>query len=146
MRFQDQEDDVLLARARDAFLDAERLGHRQQHVRRLALQFVEIDHDARVRALDLGEFFFDVAAILVAAVLMRLAAVAIAAARAATVVALRARTVVLACVRRGFVAGGVRRIFAVIARRFRARIFFGFGFGHGQTSSAPFGCYAGGGS
>ena len=43
MGFQDQEDDVLLARAGDAFLDAEFVGELQQFVRRLALEFVEID-------------------------------------------------------------------------------------------------------
>src|SRR5690606_10983670 len=43
VRLQHQEDDVLLARARDAFLDAEALGQREQVGGALALEFVEID-------------------------------------------------------------------------------------------------------
>ncbi len=43
VRLQDQEDDVLLARAGDAFLDAEFVGELQQFGRGLALEFVEID-------------------------------------------------------------------------------------------------------
>src|SRR5699024_1744417 len=43
VRLQDQEHDVLFARAGDAFLNAEAFGEREQLDRALALEFVEID-------------------------------------------------------------------------------------------------------
>ena len=47
---EDQEDDVLLARTGDAFLDAEVLGQRHQRRWRLALEFVQVDQRCRCAA------------------------------------------------------------------------------------------------
>ncbi|MEP6567439.1 MAG: hypothetical protein ABJB10_20075 [Mesorhizobium sp.] len=50
MRLQDQEHDILLARSRNAFLDAQAFGQREQFRCRLALELVQVDNDAGIRA------------------------------------------------------------------------------------------------
>ncbi len=130
MGLEDQEDDVLLARARHAFLDAEFLGHLQQFVRGLAFQFVEIDQrtvaaavagivDVVVVLLRLEALLIVVAARLVAVLIAM--AVAIAAAALAVVLAALALLAVFAVALRLDVAGGVVGVGDVAGLRLGAR-------------------------
>jgi hypothetical protein len=114
VRLEHEEDDVLLARARDAFLDAEAFGEGEQVGRALALEVVEVDQRAGGEVL-LVVFLVVVVAVAIAA--LRIVAAAVAVATVAAVAAallvlvlalLLAALALLAVTAAGIGAGGVR--------------------------------------
>src|SRR6185503_11388916 len=114
MRLEDQEDDVLLARTRDAFLDAEIVGQRDQRGRRLALEFIQVDDDAAARAF--ARLVGLVVLLRLRLLVMTLAALRALAALAASAAALMARravaAVAVAVVRARLAIVALRRIAA----------------------------------
>jgi hypothetical protein len=83
VRLEHEEDDVLLARARDAFLDAERFGQGEQVGGALALELVEIDQRTVAAAvLRLVVFLVAVAVALRGLLLLMVPVAAVAAAAA----------------------------------------------------------------
>jgi len=115
VRLQDEEDDVLLARSRDAFLDAERFGEREQIARGLSLELVEIDQRT-VAAAVLRLVVFLVVRVVVLLEMLAMATAVAATATALLLLLLAAAAALLLLLRGRHVAAAVA---AAVTARFR---------------------------